>query len=188
MRLQSQSAVSRLVRMKPVGVLLLAVCMYATGSLPSADALTLNRTVPCSESISQSRFPHLVNDPRFRYRLALDVLLVPPAYMKHVAPSRDELWPYWRKQGLVVRAGARTITITVPRAWQSQAAIAWGYGGKGEPFQTLRIAGCPGDPNLGNAYSGGFFLRSRSACVPLTFSVAGRSATVRFGIGMKCPQ
>ena len=35
---------------------------------------------------------------------------------------------------------------------------------------TLRIAGCGSDPSVGNAYAGGSYLRSSSACVPLIFS------------------
>jgi hypothetical protein len=38
----------------------------------------------------------------------------------------------------------------------------------------------------GFAYSGGFFLRSPGACLPLTFRVGQRSATVRFGLGRRC--
>ena len=38
----------------------------------------------------------------------------------------------------------------------------------------------------GYAYSGGFFLRSRAACVPLVFRVGSRSAVVRFGVGRRC--
>jgi len=37
-----------------------------------------------------------------------------------------------------------------------------------------------------NPYSGGFLLKTQSACVPLTFRVGSRSATVRFGVGKRC--
>jgi hypothetical protein len=41
-------------------------------------------------------------------------------------------------------------------------------------------------PALGNAYAGGFYLRAPSACLPLIFTVDGRSTSVRFGIGKRC--
>jgi hypothetical protein len=66
-----------------------------------------------------------------------------------------------------------------------RAAIIWGNGNY-DPASSLRIAGCGSDPNVGNAYAGGFYLRSRSACLPLTFRVGRRSATIRFGIGRRC--
>ena len=111
---------------------------------------------------------------------------MPPAYMAQIVPTGERPWRYWRKQGLVVRASGESVTISVPAAWRSRVAIAWGYGGRGEPFSSLRIAGCGSDKTSGRAYSGGFYLRSRSACVPLLFRVGTRSVTVRFGLGQRC--
>jgi hypothetical protein len=52
---------------------------------------------------------------------------------------------------------------------------------------TLRVASCaPRETKVWNAYAGGFLLRYRSACVPLIFTVGGRSATVRFGLARVC--
>ena len=49
------------------------------------------------------------------------------------------------------------------------------------------IARCPvSPPKVWNAYAGGFYLRSRSACVPLKFRVGRRAKTVRFGLGKRC--
>ena len=115
----------------------------------------------------------------------LDAVSVPPAYMAQVVPTPGEPWPYWRKAGLVVRANRGPVTITVPSAWRHRVAIGWGSPG-GE-YSVVRIARCPPQGDAwGNAYAGGFSLRSRSACVPLVFSVGGRSATVRFGVGRRC--
>jgi hypothetical protein len=58
---------------------------------------------------------------------------------------------------------------------------------------SLRIASCPlvregaGPRPRWNAYAGGFYLRTRSVCVPLVVRVGGRSRTVRFGVGRPCP-
>jgi hypothetical protein len=162
---------------------LLAQTGFAEGSAASAK----ERTVPCSEIIDRTKFPYIGNrQPEHRYRLVLGVVSVPPAYMAQIVPTGEQPWSHWRKQGLVVRASGEPVAISVPAAWRGRAAIAWGYGGKGEPFSSLRIAGCGSDKTVGNAYSGGFYLRLRSACVPLIFRVGTRTATVRFGLVQRC--
>jgi hypothetical protein len=161
--------------------LLASLAAMATSGSPPAQ-----RTVPCAEIIDSTRFPYLGGSrPQQRYRLVLGSVSVPPAYLKQIVATRERPWRYWRKAGLVVRADGTAVVISVPKAWRKRAAIAWGYGGHG-PFSSLRIAGCRGDPHEGNAYSGGFYLRSSSACVPLVFRVGARSATVRFGLGRRC--
>jgi len=133
-----------------------------------------------------NRFPYVGDRrPQYRYRLVLGAVSVPPAYLAQVVPTRETQWPYWRKAGLVVRAGGPPVSITVPPAWHERAAITWGYGNTGV-FASLRIAGCPGRGDRGFAYSGGFYLRRPSACLPLVFRVGTRSETVRFGIGRRC--
>jgi hypothetical protein len=171
------------------GLLIVAVMgLVATTSATAESKERLRtRTVPCREIIGGTRFPYLGGyQPQFRYRLVLRVVSAPPAFMEQVYGTRNRQWPYFRKQGLVVRGSGESVTITVPRAWRMKAGIAWGYGGHGV-FSSLKIAGCGSDPNVGNAYSGGFYLRSRSACLPLIFRVGSRSATVRFGVGRVCP-
>jgi hypothetical protein len=124
--------------------------------------------------------------PKYRYRLVLGAVSVPPAFTAQVVSTGERPWRYWVKQGLVVQANGKPVTVSVPSAWRERAEIAWGYAGKGEPFSDLRITGCGSDRTLGRAYAGGFYLTSRSACVPLTFRVGTRSATVRFGLGERC--
>ncbi len=84
-----------------------------------------------------------------------------------------------------VRLGKFTVTVTVPKAWRSRAGINWG---SGAIVSSLRFSGCAGAPLVfaWNAYVGGFYLHGPAACVPLVFSSAGRSATLRFGIGKRC--
>lgn len=171
-----------------IGVLIVAsvgaaavIAVTAQGKEPLST-----RTVTCDEIIDQTRFPYVGGyRARFRYRLVLGVVSAPPAFLEQVVPTHRTPWAYWRKQGLVIRASGESVTITVPKRWRKRAAIAWGYGGRGV-FSSLRIAGCRSNPRLGNAYSGGFYLRSRSACVPLIFRVGRRTATVRFGLGRVC--
>lgn len=142
-------------------------------------------SVPCSEIIDSTVFPYLGSSrTQDRYRLFLDAVSVPPAYLEQVVATHEQPWRYWRKAGLVVRANGVSVTLSVPKTWRRRAAIVWGN--SGGPVSSLRIAGCGSDPHAGNAYAGGFYLRARSACVPLTLRVGSRTATVRFGIGRRC--
>ena len=156
------------------------------GAMAGAASATSGRTVPCGESIGITRFPYVGDRrPRYRYRLVLGAASVPPAYLAQVVPTGETPWAYWRKAGLVVRAGSSAVSISVPPAWRGRAGITWGNGGNGV-FDSLRIAGCPSAAARGLAYAGGFYLRSKSACVPLVFGVGTRSETVHFGVGRRC--
>jgi hypothetical protein len=75
------------------------------------------------------------------------------------------------------------VRVAVPRAWRKRAAVTWGRSG---PVSALTIAACPSPPQVWNAYAGGFLLRARRECMPLTFTVGQRSQTVRFGLGGRC--
>jgi hypothetical protein len=137
------------------------------------------RTVPCSQVIDHPKFPYRSGG----YRLVLGAFSVPPAYLRQVVHVGGT-WPYWRKAGLVIRADAPAVTVTVPRAWRSRAAIIWGNAAS--PVGSLRFASCAGRASQGRAYAGGFYLRARSGCVPLVFRVGARSATVRLGVARRC--
>ena len=169
-------------------VLVLVVAALGTASALSARAAesVRSRTVTCAEIIDLTRFPHWGNaQPQYRNRLVLDAISVPPAFVPQVSSSGETPWRYFSKWGMVVRSDGRSVTVTVPVRWRDRVAISWGDGGHGV-FQRLRFAGCGHGESVGDAYAGGFFLRSRSACVPLTFRVENRAATIRFGIGRRC--
>jgi hypothetical protein len=118
-------------------------------------------------------------------RVVLGVVAVPPAYIAQTVASGDSRWPYWSKTGLVVRADSPPVFVSVPRRWRTRAAIGWGNVDAVSAFQ---IASCPPSSSLGrwNPYAGGFYLRARATCVPLTFRVGARTTTVRFGVGRRC--
>lgn len=157
-----------------VALAVLVVLAAGTASTRASSA----RTVPCGEMIGTVRFPYA------GYRTVLGTVSVPRPYLARVVATRDRPWAYWRKAGLVVRAGRAPVTVSVAPAWRDRAAITWGN--NTGVVASLRIAGCPGARTVGHAYAGGFYIRSRSACVPLTFRVGRRSATVRFGVGRRC--
>jgi hypothetical protein len=118
-------------------------------------------------------------------RLVLGVVAVPPTFIPQTVESRHRRWPYWTKSGLVVRADSPPVLVSVPARWRERVAIGWG---QVDATSSLRIETCPplSRPEGWNPYSGGFHLRAKAACVPLTFTVGGRSATVRFGVGKRC--
>jgi hypothetical protein len=118
-------------------------------------------------------------------RVVLGTVSVPPAYLPQVGPSRNKAWPFFTKRGLAVRGGGPEVVVTVPKAWRRRVAITWG---DSAIVSRLRIASCSAflPPKVWNGYAGGFYLRSRSACVPLTFRVGRRAKTVRFGLGERC--
>ena len=163
-----------------------AALQVASGSSSPAAPV---RHVPCGEAIATTKFPY-GRGRGIDYRLVLGVVSAPPAYLPRIYraddPERKRGWPFWRKQGMVVRNSGESVAIRVPRAWRTRAAITWGNGGSNEPFASILLAGCGSDRTQGRAYGGGFYLRSRAACVPLTFRVGRRAATLRFGINRRC--
>ena len=177
-------------RMRRIAVIaLLLAATGAGGAVAGSASEERSRTVPCRESIDGTTFPYVGGfERRLRYRLVLGAVSAPPAYLEQEpSPTGSARWRYFSKKGLVVRAGRQQpVFVSVVRAWRDRAGIAWGHGGH-DVFSSLRIAGCPGQPNQGYAYSGGFYLRSRSVCVPLLFRAGGRSKILRFGVGRRCP-
>ena len=147
------------------------------------------RTVSCAEVIDQVRVPYLGNrDPRYRARLALDVVSAPPAEIPQSSRTESRPWTHFSKWGLVVRGGrGADVSVTVPPAWRHRVAISWGNA-QSRVFHTLRFPRCGGASARGNAYAGGFFLRRAADCVPLRFRVGRETALVWFGIVKKCPR
>ena len=160
--------------------LLLAGTAVAAESAPPERS----RTVPCSETIDQTSFPYLGSSrPEHRYRLVLGAISVPPVYMAQIEHTGERPWPYWRKAGLVVRGDGRAVTVSVPGAWRDRLRIAWGNADG--VFTSVRFAGCTSGRGVGQAFAGGFVVRSPS-CVPLVVRVDDRSTVVRFGLGRRC--
>ena len=151
----------------------------ASLAAPSAET-TAPPTVSCTGIVLRLPSGH-----EGGYRVVLGTVSVPRAYLPQVDPARNKTWPFWRKAGLNVRGGSPPVIVTVPKAWRRRVAITWGD----SPIASgLRIASCSAflPPKVWNGYAGGFYLRSRSACAPLTFRVGRRAKTVWFGLGERC--
>jgi hypothetical protein len=156
-------------------VLALAASGGAAASARSANVVT----VGCDQIIATAKTGHDAG-----YRVVLGVVSAPPATLPGVVHVPElSPFPYWRKAGIVIRAGRTPVTVSVPKAWRRRVRIGWGN--PASPASVVRFAACP-SPRTWNAYAGGFYLRARSACVPLAFAVGGRRATLRFGLGQHC--
>jgi hypothetical protein len=164
--------------------LVAALVAHGAAAAGSSAPPARTRTVPCNETIDQTRFPYIGSSrPAHRYRTVLGAISVPPAYLQQIVNTGERPWPYWRKAGLVVRADGRPVTVSVPTRWRDRLRIAWGNADG--VFTSIRFSGCTAGPDIGQAFAGGFVLRA-PACVPLVFRVGERSATVRFGLGRRC--
>jgi hypothetical protein len=148
----------------------------ATQGVAAQAAPQPQRTIPCREIIDYTTFPYLGNSVLGAVSL--------PAYLVRAYPTLETPWRYFAKHGIVVKSGT-SVTITVPPAWRNRVAISWGNNVH-RVFHTIRIPSCGSNPKRGNAYAGGFFLSSSSACVPLVFIVGSREQKVWFGVGRRC--
>lgn len=153
--------------------------LAALGAFPASPAAPAP-SVPCREAIDRTPFPYTGGG----YRVVAGAVAVPPAYLPEIEDTGQAPWRYWRKAGLVVRAGV-SVTLTVPKAWRTRFGIAWGNAERGTR-SVVRIAACPGKAGSANVWAGGFVLRVPSACAPLVVRAGGRSATVWFGLGRRC--
>src|SRR5215470_3608123 len=123
------------------------------------------------------------NEPSPGGKMVLGVISIADAYWPTVRVHQGR-WRYWDKDGIDIRARHQAVTITVPEAWRARAAITWGN--NVGIVSTLRLPGCASGPGTWNGYVGGFYLRSKSACVPLVIGVGRHIAVVRVGVGRRC--
>lgn len=135
--------------------------------------------VRCADTVLHAQFPV----PQLR--VVLGVASVSPAYVKQVVPTDRRPWTYWQKDPLFTRDGSPTILITVAKGWRNRVGITWGA----SPIASaLRRESCPALAGNASGWTGGFYLRSRAACVPLVFRVGSRTETVYFGVGRRCDE
>ena len=158
--------------------LLLVPVVAATAAAASSGTQRHVPTVSCFEAIGHQR-----TGRGSGYRVVLDVVSTPPAFLAQVVSTHTTPWRYWRKAGLLVRMGSQEVTVSVPDAWRTRVAVTWASSGT---VSALRIGHCPPPPTAWSAYAGGFYVHT-PACVPLEFRVGRRTATVWFGVGRRCP-
>ena len=167
------------------GAVLLAACTVSTGSSATGSHPATQLPVAAAAECR----PPAANAPAPDGKIVLGVISLHPELQPTVRVHQG-WWRYWQKYGLEILDGHRAVTITVPIAWRSRAAITWGA--NAGIVSTLRLPGtlltpgCPAGRLTWNGYAGGFYLRSPSACVPLVFAVGQRSAVVHIGVGRRC--
>ncbi len=86
-----------------------------TGAAALASSSRAPRTVPCDEIVGWSK-----SGQDGGWRVVLKGLSVPPVYLRGVVQTNDRPSAYWRKAGLLVRAGHGPVSVRVPRAWRTE--------------------------------------------------------------------
>ena len=163
------------------GAALVAACT-ASSSKPTAGSHPLTpQPVAAGYACGLASFQQPAPPPG---RIVLGVISIRPDEAFPTARVRQGSWNYWQKYPLWIRAGRQPVRITVPNARQTGTAITWGV--NVGIASELVLPGCPSGGGTWNGYAGGFYLRSRAACVPLMFSVGRRSTLVRVGVGRRC--
>ena len=133
--------------------------------------------VSCDERTGGAQFPGA--------RVLLGVISVPTEFRPEAAsPTGESAWKFAAEIDLDVRADRPPVVISVPESWRKRAAISVG---KTTNVPSLEISSCPNYGLPRNAFTGAVSLETRTACVPLIFKVGPETATVRFGIGERCP-
>ena len=147
---------------------------------PAPAVVPSGPVVPCEAIIGGAQYSGTELDDR----TVFGVVYFRSGYRPEAAtPSGKKDWPYFADAGLIIRGDAAPVEISVPKEWRDRAGISWG---DGKIVHSLSFPSCPPYGLPWNAYDGGIYLRTRRACVPLTFKVDGESATLRFGIGTRC--
>ena len=165
--------------------LLRILALLVFPALAAIGARSADSAPPATAGCQQIAL-HLRSGSEDGYRIVLGRVGIPDEEHTsgRAARHRGAQWPYFRRVGLVVRGGTSPVTITVPEGWRDRVAISWG---NTPAVSSLQIASCETSVSKPwNAYTGGFHLRSRAACVPLDIRVGGRSTSVRFGVGRAC--
>jgi hypothetical protein len=154
-----------------------------TAPQPTTAPATTASTLPlvtCEESIGGARYSGTDEGAR----ILLGAISVPPEYRPEAAvPSGDKRWPFVAEVDVVFRAEQPPVDVVVPKEWRKRAAISLG---NTKLASSLQVSACPNNGLPWNAFTLGFNLQERTACVPLAFRVGARTTTARFGLGKHC--
>ncbi len=164
-----------------VVVAVLALCAGSIVSTARGSSVSAPFVVSCSDIAGVTQNPR-----QDGWRVVLGLISVPPEDVSDRTVRVGGVWPYWEKAGMFVRTGKFTVAVSVPKAWRSRAGITWGNSQRIVSALQFRGCGTGASTPYWNAYAGGFYLRSPSACVPLVFNDGRRTKIVRFGIGRPC--
>jgi hypothetical protein len=171
-------------RRMTITAVLLGACVSTL--LASASAASPERVrVSCSNIIGNET-THEEKTPGLR--LVLGSVVVPVGSTHKAIPVlAHQRWRYWMKAGVDVRAGAGPpVTISLRQSWVKKARVTWGNGlPRGTTVEFARCAALSKSQPW-NGYAGGFYISTRSACVPLQIRVGRATAAVTIAIGRRC--
>jgi hypothetical protein len=134
--------------------------------------------VSCNNVIASAR------KPDSEERLVLGSFGAPPERIQRAQTGPVNGWQYFAKSGVEIKAGVGPVTVSVATADRDRVAISWGNGLA--VVQAQRFAPCGSSARPWHAYAGGFYLRSRTACISLVIKVGPGSKTIRVGVGKSC--
>jgi hypothetical protein len=134
--------------------------------------------VSCDNVIASTRKPDR-ND-----QIVLGSFGAPPQRIQRGENAQGSGWKYFAKSGVEIKAGVGPVTVSVATTDRNQVAISWGNGLA--IVEAQRFPPCGSSGTIWRAYAGGFYLRSRTACVPLFIKVGARSKTIHIGVGRNC--
>jgi hypothetical protein len=117
-------------------------------------------------------------------QIVLDRISINTAQSDQPVPVSDtKPWRYWQKRPILIRANSGPVSVSVPPAWRTRAAITYGT----TPIRgSLVLFSCQRPKGVWDAYAGGIYLRHPERCVPLVFRVGDRRATVRVSMTGRC--
>jgi hypothetical protein len=169
----------------PISALLVGVASTTVGLLASAPEASARQArqapvsvVSCNNVIASTR------KPDSEERVVLGSFGAPPQRIQRGADDQGSGWQYFAKSGVEIKAGVGPVTVSVATADRDRVAISWGNGLA--IVQAQRFTPCGSSALPWHAYAGGFYLRSRTACIPLVIKVGSRSKTIRVGVGKSC--
>jgi hypothetical protein len=176
----------------PIAALLVGVASTTVGLLASVPEASARQTSPRQASARQAPVSVVscnnviasARKPDSEERLVLGSFGAPPQRIQRAQTGPVNGWQYFAKSGVEIKAGVGPVTVSVASADRDRVAISWGNGLA--VVQAQRFAPCGSSALPWHAYAGGFYLRSRTACIPLVIKVGPRSKTIRVGVGKSC--
>lgn len=158
----------------------------ACASVASASATRSERVrVSCSNIIGGTT-AHQIRAAGGRLVLGRAFVPVRLAHQAIRVPTQQR-WRYWMKAGVVLRAGAGPpVEISLGRSWTNKARVMWGNGLPDGTIVQFARCGAVSKSHPWNAYAGGFYITTPSACVPLHITVGRATASVTVAIGRRC--
>jgi hypothetical protein len=161
---------------------LLVSTLSVVAAVAAPPGVAAHATIGC-DAVAQVIGPLA---PDSRSRIVFGRISMPARFLGQVA-KEDYPLRYWAKAGILIRPGSRPVDLIVPVAWRNRLAIEWGAGGdSGGVASSLRITGCAAYGRKWLGYPGSFHV-SAPGCVPLIVRTGGRSQTLHFGVGRRCP-